>query len=76
MIVALIILSIWFIPILLLILIGYFLMEKGQSVEEFVKEYDLCDEFSIFALLPFANIVVVFFALCSLFYIKCKNWRK
>jgi hypothetical protein len=76
MMIALIILSVWFIPVLLLIVIGYFLMEKGQSVEEFVKEYDLCDEFMVFALLPFVNIAVTVFALCGLFYIKCKNLRK
>ena len=76
MMIALIILSIWFIPVLLLTIIGYFLMEKGQSIEEFVKEYDLCDEFMLFAILPFINIVVTLFALYSLLYIKCKNWRK
>lgn len=76
MIVALIFLLVWFVPILLLTIIGYLLMEKGQSIEEFVKEYDLCDEFMVFALLPFTNVVVVVFALCGLLYIKCKNWRK
>ena len=73
---VLIFLSIWFIPVLILTIIGYFLMEKGQSIEEFVKEYDLCDEFMLFAILPFINIVVVVFALYCLFYTKCKNWRK
>ena len=74
--VAVIFLAVWFIPILLIIIIGYFLMEKGQSIEEFVKEYDLDQEFLILAVIPGVNIAVTVVALYGLFYIKCKNWRK
>lgn len=76
MMTALIFLSIWFIPVLVLTIIRYFLMEKGQSIEEFVKEHDLDHEFLILAVIPGVNIAVTVVALYGLFYIKCKNWRK
>ena len=76
MMTALIFLSIWFIPVLVLTIIGYFLMEKGQSIEEFAKEYDLDHEFLILAVIPLINIAILIIALYGFFYIKCKNWRK
>lgn len=38
-----IILTIWLAPIILIILMLYLMMEKGQTVEDFAFQYDLDD---------------------------------
>lgn len=71
-------LIIWLVPILLTPLLVYLDMEKGQSLEDYVR-YECEDAVVFFAflvLIPFINIIMVLFLALGTLYGKLKHLRK
>lgn len=68
----------WFIPSLIHIIILYYDMEKGESIEEFVERIEKED--IIIGFIPVLNILVIiaYFMLfiTDFVYNKIKHWRK
>lgn len=72
-----IILAIWLTPIILTGLILYLAMEKGQTVEDFVCEYDLDDtNFWGPLLIPAINYVAFFITAAHFTFEAIKYWKK
>lgn len=70
-----IILSIYFIPIIIFWILVYYNMKKGQSVEEFIeKEY--CEDYIKFIFFPIFNWLVVMAELINRIWNKIKKFRK
>lgn len=68
----------WFIPTLIHIIIWYYDMEKGESIEEYIESIEK-DEI-IIGFIPVLNILIiiayfVFFTI-DFIYNKIKYWRK
>ena len=69
-------LIIWLLPMLIIGICMYIDMEKGQSIEEYIKENAMDDPNVLWILIPVANC---FIALCLIFttiYSKIKHFRK
>lgn len=73
-------LSIWLIPVLLIFILVYLDMKKGQSLEEYVNEMDGDFEDMVFcslmSLTPFVNIFVMLLFGVKVLYSKLKHLRK
>lgn len=70
---------VWLIPILIIGICIYIDMEKGQSIEEYIKENKISDPEYFIALLILIPIVNCFMAVCfivSIIYDKIKHFRK
>lgn len=68
---------IWLIPILIIAIATYIDMEKGQSIEEYIKENTADDPLCV--LLIFSPVVNCFMAFCLIvvmIYNKIKHFRK
>lgn len=75
--IALIILLVWIIPIIIIGLLLYTAMGKGESIEEFVEFNCLNDRDFLFPfLMPIVNIIFMCYIACKVGYDKCKHWRK
>ena len=64
----------YIIPILLVAISVYLDMEKGQTVESYIKEGDRL--VYIITFVPVINIIVSFFAIFAIVYSLTKNIRK
>lgn len=68
----------WFIPTLIHIILWYYDMEKGESIEEFVESIDK-DEIVI-GFIPVLNMLIIIayfmFLIIDFVYNKIKHWRK
>lgn len=68
----------WFIPSLIHIIMGYYDMEKGESIEEYVESTEKED--IIMGFIPVFNILILiaYFMLfiIDFVYNKIKHWRK
>ena len=70
-------LAIYVIPILIIWLIMYLLMKKGQTIEEFVKETECFNEdFVIPMTIPFINIGMMLHSIVFYLCYKFKTWKK
>lgn len=70
-----IILSIYFIPIIIFWMIVYHDMEKGQSVEEFFKKED-CEDLMWMIMIPLFNIAMIVIEFCTRILDKIKKFKK
>lgn len=73
----------WIIPIICFLIAVYCIMDKGESLEEFVDKQDTNDAFSlifIFSFIPIINIIFLFsFIIIGFFFLiflLIKDWRK
>ena len=68
----------WFIPSLISIIMWYYDMEKGESIEEFVERIGKGD--IVIGFIPVLNILVIIayfvFFIIDFVYNKIKHWRK
>lgn len=68
----------WFIPILIHVIIWYYDMEKGESIEEYIEKID--NSAIVTAFIPFLNILIIigYFGvfIIDFIYDKIKHWRK
>ena len=67
-------LLLYIIPILLVIISVYLDMEKGQTVQDYLKYED--KSIYIITFVPIINIIVAFFAMATIVYSLTKNIRK
>lgn len=68
----------WFIPIVIHIIWWYYNMEKGESIEEFIRRINQGD--IVIGFIPVLNILVIIayfvFFIIDFIYNKIKHWRK
>lgn len=70
-------LMVWLIPILIIGICMYIDMEKGQSIEEYIKENKINDsECFLFILIPVVNCFMAFCLIVVMIYNKIKHFRK
>lgn len=69
-------LSTWLIPILIIGICMYIDMEKGQSIEEYIKEQDIDSAAVIIIIAPVINCVTAFCCTILVIYNKIKHFRK
>ena len=69
-------LIVWLIPILIIVIAAYIDMEKGQSIEEYVKEQDIDAPAIILIILPVINCAGAFCLTLFVIYNKIKHFRK
>lgn len=68
---------IWLIPILIIGICIYIDMEKGQSIEEYIKENSGNDPLDILLILfPIVNCFMAVCFIVSIMYDKIKHFRK
>lgn len=73
----LLIFAIYIIPILIIWVIMYLLMKKGQTIEEFVEEIDCINtNFIGPMIMPLINIGFMFYIIGFYLWRKFKDWRK
>lgn len=70
-----IILSIYFIPIIIFWIIVYHDMKKGQSIEEFFIEED-CEDLMWMIMIPFFNIAMIVIEFYTRILDKIKKFKK
>ena len=70
-----IILSIYFIPIIIFWILVYFDMKKGQSIEEFIEE-DNCADYTGLIFLPLYNWIIIISEFIYRIWNKIKKLRK
>ena len=64
----------YIVPILLVAISVYLDMEKGQTVESYIKEEDR--SIYIITFVPVINIIISFFAIFTIVYSLTKNIKK
>lgn len=68
----------WFIPTLIHIILWYYDMEKGESIEEFVESIDKNE--IVIGFIPVLNMLIIIayfmFLIIDFGYNKIKHWRK
>lgn len=70
-------LSVWLIPILIIGICMYIDMEKGQSIEEYIKENKTSDsEWFPLILIPIVNCFITVCCIVTIIYNKIKHFRK
>lgn len=67
-------LLLYIMPILLVVISVYLDMEKGQTVQDYLKYED--KSIYIITFVPIINIIVAFFATAAIVYSLTKNIRK
>ena len=67
-------LLLYIIPILLVVISVYLDMEKGQTVQDYLKYVDT--SIYIIMFVPIINIIIAFFAIAAIVYSLTKNIRK
>ena len=70
---------VWLIPILIIGICIYIDMEKGQSIEEYIKENKISDPecfLPLLILIPIVNCFMVVCFIVSIIYDKIKHFRK
>jgi hypothetical protein len=70
-----IILSIYFIPIIIFWILVYYDMKKGQSIEEFIEE-DNCEDYMWLIFLPLYNWIIIISEFMYRIWNKIKKLRK
>ena len=70
-------LIIYITPILIIWVIMYLLMKKGQTIEEFVEESEcFSTDFIVPIIIPFINVGLMIHTIVIYLCYKFKNWRK
>lgn len=70
-------LSVYIAPILVILVIMYLLMKKGETIEEFIKETDCFNPgFIIPMIVPFINIGLMIYSIIFYLCYKFKDWKK
>lgn len=68
---------VWLIPILIIGICMYIDMEKGQSIEEYIKENEIsAPECVLLILIPIVNCFTTVCCIVSIIYDKIKHFRK
>lgn len=68
---------IWLIPILIIGICMYIDMEKGQSIEEYIKENEIsAPESVLLILIPMVNCFMAVCCVVTIIYDKIKHFRK
>lgn len=71
------ILLLYFVPIIIMFILCYLNMEKGQTFEEYINyEYDGYTEFLITTFVPVFNIISVLYMILIFIYNKIKYLKK
>lgn len=71
------IILIWIIPIVISLIVGYYCMNKGESVGEFMMRTDLNDYPLFLLVVPISGIIIMSIILYeTLWRKKIKQWRK
>lgn len=68
---------IWIIPVVISLIVGYYCMNKGESVGEFMMRTDLNNYPLLLLFVPISGIIIMSMILYeTLWRKKIKQWRK